>query len=123
MITSHFNRDTGIVETVFTGIVTFEDVVEYIHRLGNGDKYPGRLLILTDSIKGRFELTSEEDQKIGEAVRKYASQFEQIKDAPIINDPRTTAYSVLYRNATSNIPNYQFEIFSTREAAIKWLLG
>lgn len=122
MITSHINRDTGIVETVLSGLITFEDVVRYIDELKNLQKFPKKLLILTDSVNGRFEFTAEEDQKIASMVQQHAPHFEVIKDAIIIDDPRTTAYSLLYRNASSNIPNYLFEIFSTREAAINWLL-
>jgi hypothetical protein len=123
MITSHLNRDTGIIETVLTGIITVDEVINYINELRNSEKFPKRLLILTDSVNGRFGFTREEDLKIAEIVQQYAPLFELIKDAIIIDDPRTTAYSLLYRNSSLNIPNYQFEIFSTRDAAIKWLLG
>lgn len=122
MITSHINRDTGIIETTYEGNVTFEDVMDYIAELRNVEKYPKKLLILSDSVRGRFNFTEEEDQLIAGIVRQYAPSFELIRDAIIIDDPRTTAYSVLYRNTSLSIPNYQFEIFSTREAAITWLL-
>jgi hypothetical protein len=123
MITSHINRDTGIIETIFEGKITFEDIVDYITQLRNIEKFPKRLLILSDCVHGRFSFTSEEDQLIAGIVKQYAPAFEQIKDAIIVDDPRTTAYSVLYRNASAYIPNYQFEIFSTRQAAIDWLLS
>jgi hypothetical protein len=122
MITSHINRDTGIIETTYEGKVTFGDIVNYINQLRNIEKFPKRLLILSDSVHGRFSFTSEEDQQIAGLVKQYAPLFEQIRDAIIIDDPRTTAYSVLYRNASAFIPNYEFEIFSTRQAAIDWLL-
>jgi hypothetical protein len=123
MITSHINRDTGIIETIYEGKVTFEDVIGYINELRNFEKFPKRLLILSDSTHGRISFTAEEDQLIAGIVRQYAPSYQLIKDAIIIDDPRTTAYSVLYRNAAASIPNYQFEIFSTRQAAINWLLS
>jgi hypothetical protein len=123
VITSHRNRETGIVETKYEGIVTFEDILKYVSKLRNPDRYPKRLLILTDAVHGRFGFTREQDKILAGMVRQYASPFEVIKDAIIINDPRTTAYSLLYRRAASSIRNYEFEIFNTREAAIQWLLS
>lgn len=122
MISRHINKDTGIIETTYEGIVTLQEVISYIGELRNTGKYPKKLLILTDAVHGRFMFSEEEDQILAGIVRQYAPSYELIKDAIIIDDPRTTAYSLLYRHAASSIPNYRFEIFSTREAAIKWLL-
>ena len=122
MITRHINKDTGIIETTYEGIVTLQEVIDYISVLKHPEKYPRKLLILTDAVHGRFEFSEEEDEILAGFVRQYAPSYELIKDAIIIDDPRTTAYSLLYRNAASSIPNYRFEIFNTREAAIEWLL-
>lgn len=123
MISSHLNRETGIIETRMTGNVILEEITGYIHELKNAEKYPSRMLILTDATHGTFELSDDDNQQIVSIVLQYISSFELIKDAIIISDPRTTAYSILYRKTAARIPNYRFEIFSTREAALNWLLS
>ena len=122
MITSHRNKDTGIIETTYEGHVTVRDLIGYVSELKNRDKYPGRLLILTDAMNSRLEFGPDEDKVLAGMVQQYAPMYEIIKDAIIIDDPRSTAYSLLFRRAAAAIPNYEIGIFSTREAAIKWLL-
>lgn len=123
MIHSAYNKETGIIESRLTGMVTVEEVFQYINKLKDLDKYPKRMLILTDSIHGRFEFSEEEDRQMVRLVTKYITSFDLIKDAIIVDDPRTTAFSILFRRAASSLPNYHFEVFSTREAALKWLLS
>ena len=123
MINSQLNRETGIYETFFGGQVSFEEIISYISKLKNAKDYPPKLLILTDAIDSTFELSNTEYRQIAELVRRYAAKFELLKDAIILNDPRATAYSLLIRNESITIPNFRFEIFSTREAAIEWLVS
>lgn len=123
MITSHRNSETGIIESKYEGRITLQDIISYISELKDIGKYPKKILILSDATAGRLELGPDDEKVFATMIRQYAPHYELIKDAVIISDPKSTAYSLLFRSAAASIPNYQMELFNTREAAIRWLLG
>lgn len=52
-----------------------------------------------------------------ESIRNFSS----IRIADIVDSPIETAYAVLFKKQVQNISNLQFEVFSTKEAALNWL--
>ena len=122
MITYIFNNATGILETKFEGKASIKDIIEYILSLSEDESLPKKLKILTDATKGKFSkgVTPKDLTKLVEANKKSLAQRDYIYDAFILTGTLEMALGVLYKTISST-KKYRFNVFSTKEAAIKWL--
>jgi hypothetical protein len=120
MVTSKFNHQTGILETTFAGEVSLKEIVDYIVATKENTSYPGKLKIITDASKAKFIFQASDLKTIVEENNKSLKKYDVIIDAIIVTVPQTTALSVLYRELAKN-KKYKFNVFSTKEAAIRWL--
>lgn len=122
MIIYSFNSKTGIVESVIKGEITIEDLSDYLISLSKDFKLPKILRIFTNASDANFsfEITNEVLKKIVDANNKSLKNREKIFTAFILSTPIETAMAHLYK-IFSKTKNYSFEIFSTKEAALKWL--
>ena len=122
MIQYKFNDKKGIVETIVKGTVTINDFIEYISALKKDKFLPKRVKILTDASKGKFfkDVNPEDLLRVVEINNKSLEKSELICDAYVISSSMETALAQLYKEY-SKADNYYFNIFSTKEAALKWL--
>ncbi|MCK5028929.1 MAG: STAS/SEC14 domain-containing protein [Bacteroidales bacterium] len=122
MITYKFNKEEGILETTFSGDVSIKDISEYILTLSKDKTLPGKLKILTDVTKGKFsEGVIPKDMTIlVEANKKSLAQRDFTYDAFVVSGSFEMALGMLYQKL-NKIKNYKVGIFSTKEAALKWL--
>jgi hypothetical protein len=65
-------------------------------------------------------LTKNDLKVVVEANLKSLEQYNYIIDAIITDNPKETAFSMLYKELSAT-KKYKFNVFSTREAAIEWL--
>ena len=120
MIETSVNRDTGILDSRFEGEVTIEEIVDYIVATKKNKLYPRTLKILTDATQAHMNFSPGDLTKIVDENYKSLEQYDFIIDAIVIDSPRETAMSMLYQELAKT-RKYKFEIFSTRESALKWL--
>jgi len=122
MITKKFNSETGILESKFEGEITIKQVTDYILSLSEDKNLPKKLKIFSDATKGTFSenITPNDLKEIVEANYKSLAARECIYDAFIINSSIEMALGQLYMEFSKS-DNYYFNLFSTKEAAVKWL--
>ena len=122
MITKKFNSETGILESKFEGEITIKQVTDYILSLSEDKSLPKKLKIFSDATKGTFSesITPNDLKEIVEANYKSLAARECIYDAFIINSSIEMALGQLYMEFSKS-DNYYFNLFSTKEAAVKWL--
>lgn len=122
MISYKYNKDKEIVETIITGTVKIKDLTEYIITLGKDKNLPETLKILTDARNAEFypETQPEDLAEIVKANYKSLVARNYVYDAFTVSTPTETAMGKLYEEF-SKAENYKFKIFSTMEAAEKWL--
>jgi len=124
MITRKFNSETGILETKFEGKITIKQVTDYILSISNDKTLPKKLKIFSDATKAIFNenITPNDLKKIVEANYKSLAVREYIYDAFIISSSLEMALGQLYMEFSKS-ENYYFNLFSTKEAAINWLIN
>ncbi len=122
MIRYKINDKTGIVETTVKGTVTINDFIEYISKLSTDKSLSKKVKILTDASKGKFfdDVNPEDLYRVVEINTKSLAKSEFICDAFIISSSMETALAQLYKEY-SKADNYFFNVFYTKEAALKWL--
>lgn len=78
--------------------------------------------ILSDYRDSIFKFSLEETTILDNLIEEHKTLLDGKKGAVIVNVPIYTAISVMIKEKFNKVPNYQAKIFSTEEAAIKWLL-
>lgn len=121
MVVEKFNAKTAILETEFKGEVTLLEVVNYIIRTKENKMYPRTLKIFTDSSQAIFNFSIQDLNTIMEENLKSLMNYDCIIDAIIVDNPKNTVLTMLYAELTKT-NKYKFKIFSTKEAALNWLL-
>ena len=120
MVIVKFNHQTGILETKFSGEIYLKEIIDYIISTKENDSYPRILKIKTDASTANFKFSIDDLEKIITENNKSLVMYNFIIDAIIVNNPQTTAISLLYQELEKNI-KYKFNVFSTDEAAESWL--
>ena len=122
MVISKFNSKTGILETIFEGMVSVNEMFDYILSIRKNPSLPTVLKIYSDATNARFEenVARRDLEKFLEENKITLAQKDFVYDAFVISGAFETALGMLYREL-NKIENYKFEVFSTNEAALNWL--
>ncbi|PLX15466.1 MAG: hypothetical protein C0597_08930 [Marinilabiliales bacterium] len=122
MIKYTYNKEIGILETIFEGEISSENMIEYIISIREDRELPEVLRIFSDTTNGKLK------EKFGfknlkqflEENKITLEKKEFVYDAYLISKPFEMALGMLYK-ALNNYSNYKFDVFSSRKAAIDWL--
>jgi hypothetical protein len=120
MVSAKFNKETGILDSTFSGDVRVEEIIEYIDATKNNNTYPRLLKILTDATSANMIFEPEDIPKIVRANFQSLEKYDYIIDGIVVSSALETALTVLYQQF-SRTNKYRFQMFSTREAAENWL--
>lgn len=122
MISNTFNKEEGILYSIRSGKVTLEEFLKTVEEVGSNKEYPRKLLTITDASNSDLEITMDDFPVIIEQLKKYLPDFTSIHDAVIHNDaPTDVAIGLFFEQVSAVIPNYNFKLFTTLEAARNWL--
>jgi hypothetical protein len=120
MIEVSFNQETGILSANYIGDVSLKQIRDYIIATKENKSYPRDLKILSYGTEANFNVLPNELGLIVEENNKSLEVYDSIIDAIVLSGPKETALSMLYQELAKN-RKYRFQIFSSREAAEKWL--
>ena len=121
MIYSDFDSKKQILISRFEGDVSLIEITDYIDetRINKGPN-PYRLDRHIYR-KSNMLLKPEDLSTIVDANNQSLKEYTYIIDAIILENPHDTAMSYLYKEL-SKTNNYYFKLFSTYDAAAKWLI-
>jgi hypothetical protein len=122
MISFNYNKALGVLETKIEGDTSINDIIKYIIDVREHEMLSEKIKIFTDASKGKFieKVRKNDLQRFLDENKKTLAQKELIYDAFVVSGSFETALGLLYQELIK-VPNYQFKIFSTKEAAINWL--
>lgn len=120
MVSKEFNKTTGILAATYKGNVTLKEIVDYIIATKENNSYPRSLKILTDAAEANMNFSAKDLSVIAEENYKSLEKYDHITDAIILTSPKETALSMLYKELVKT-NKYKFKVFSTKDAAIRWL--
>ncbi len=120
MVLYEFNHKKGFLETKFVGEVTLTEIINYILDLKVNKEYPRILRIKTDATNAIFKFSTNDIKRIILETDNLIEYYDVIIDAMIVSRPKTTAFSMLYKELEKN-DKYKFNVFSTEDGALQWL--
>lgn len=120
MIYSSFNQIKNQLDVVYSGSVTFEELIDYIDSVKNNRILPRRLKICTVAKNIDMIFEPEDLGKIVGAVTESIKNFEFTVSAFVVDKSKETAFSLLFKSMSEQ-ENYRFNVFSSTKAAEQWL--
>lgn len=121
MITSKYNQQTEILETEFTKDVALEEIVNYIISIKENKIYHRFLKIKINATNSNFNFSVNDLKTIVIENDNLLEKYDFISDAIIVDNPRTTAISMLFQKLAEKNDKFRFNIFSSDEGASAWL--
>lgn len=113
-------RYSGIFYVEFSDTVTVEDIKNYLFESGRLDNLPKEIYLLYDLREVDMNLEIDDISFISKLAKKVTSPDKTIRTAFLVDKPKITAYSILFNVDTSSEKVLR-NVFSTEEAALKWL--
>jgi hypothetical protein len=121
-ITYLFNQEKFLLEVIYEGIITLDELVEYGRQISSEKSLPRNLKIITDATRAKYNISPQEVNIVKEALMRDLEDFESIKFAYVYENPTGVALSLLLEQRMDS-QNFKHKVFSTHSAAIEWLIG
>ena len=121
MIEFNFNKSEQILYVECSGEIEIDDMFKYVKKLGNDDTLPRKLLILEDAKKSYVQFTEKQLPELITKLEVILPKYKTIRHAVIHSEPLNTAYAIILDNKVEK-ENYRLKVFSTVQAARKWLI-
>jgi hypothetical protein len=116
------DHELKIVRYTHSGDITKTDIGEAWDEFMRMEEFTHQKYnLLSDYRDGRFNIPLEEVDEIVNILYALKEILSGKKQSIIINDPYSTAGTVLFKHEVYEKVGFLVEIFSTEEAAIDWL--
>ena len=122
MIDYKFNEELQILEVIYEGSIRISDLMNYGNSIFSDESLPRDLRILTDAKKASYILLPEEIPQVIKMTLQHIKPYNKVKAAFIQSKPIETALSLLLELEFQS-GKYKHSVFSSRQAALHWLLS
>lgn len=120
-MTSYVFTD-NILHVNFEGKITSKELFEFLDEFGTLEGIPAHCKLFFDLRKASISLKLDEISKLSEVAEEKTQKCESVKTAFCVEDPKITAYTMLFSWLPKN-SKIKRKQFSTKEAALEWLSG
>jgi hypothetical protein len=120
MINIHYDSEKEILFLVFRSSITIQDISSVFENIKTFKQTKNQLKIYCDAKNTELEVSRSEVSEITTNAQLYINAFGRIKISVVAESPKVTAFFMVI---FMNIKNESFmgEVFSTSEAAKKWM--
>ncbi|OQY05887.1 MAG: hypothetical protein B6I20_00335 [Bacteroidetes bacterium 4572_117] len=123
MIKLNFDNKLGIFYECFVGSFSIGDMVSHYNSGCSNNNLPERLNIIVDYTKAKFTFEIDDLHEIVGVIKKNIEYYEYVKAVMLHATPYEQVLSMMFQDLAENIPNFHTKIFTTKEAATKWILS
>ena len=111
-----------IYHEYFVGSFTIDDLITHYLSVGINNQLSRKFNVIVDYTQAEFVFDIDELDRLGEAVEQNIKNYKYVKAAILHAKPYEQAVSMMFEDIVKDIPNFYTEIFTTKEAATRWLL-
>jgi hypothetical protein len=122
MISYKLNKEKDILETVFTGMISPEEIFDLMLQINSNEGLPRVLNVIIDVRDADFIFEPTAIQNIVKANFRMNRSFKRIRNALLAKNPDDTTLT-LFHQYVRDSQNYLVRIFNDRDLAEKWLLS
>jgi hypothetical protein len=116
-----FNPNDGILYTRSAEISSLEAMLQGLNAIASNKILPRNLRILEDGTGARVNFPATDIPVLVSGLEQVLVEYQSIRHAVVHNDPKNTAYAILVDHLMKN-EKYDLKVFSTFEAARKWVM-
>ncbi len=102
MIEYLYNPELEILEVQYSGVLEFSEYESYIKAIGENNKLPRKLKILTDARTANYAFAQDDLYRISDLLMSFIHNYEYVMIAMIHAKPAETAASMLFNRGSSN---------------------
>jgi len=118
----NFSEDIDLLHIKYTGIITVDNIIASMKDAKQGFDLPENLLVISDFRKAETKLKFKELPKLVQPTLDVIRSHMSIYNALVVNNPYGTAMIMLFMGLIKK-PNTEYKVFTTIEAAQKWLMS
>lgn len=119
-ISYHFDKEKNILISTITDILVIEDIINHYKLIENDESLPRNLKVLIQGKDFIFDIKGPEIKSVSKYVISALSKYNSIKEAIVLEHPYSTAIGLIFKEG-NKYENYFFKVFSSSNAAEKWL--
>lgn len=116
-----FDDTLGILVLTVENELSSLSVIEYYHNLAYNTDYPRNLKVLCFISATNYPVKPEDVNAMVDSLEEACSKYTSLTEAFVAEDPYSTVITTLF-SKKAKIHNYRSKVFSTKEAALKWLI-
>lgn len=116
----NYNRILEILEIKFGGVLTVEDLIDNYEKIRIDNDLPKDLKIVLNLKDSNFKIQEGEIKLLFPALKALLEKHDKIAEAIIISQLVRERVAPLF-DEYEEFENYRKKLFSTKDAAIKWL--
>ncbi len=121
-ILTTFDSSLGILVFTVENELTSGAVIKYYKNLEKNSDYPRDLKVICFVTATSYPVKPEEVDEMVSALEKCCNNYSMLTEAFVAEDPYSTVITTLF-SEKARISNYRSMVFSTKEAALNWLLN
>lgn len=115
-----FDDNLGILVLTVENELSTKSVIEYYCNLATNSDYPRDLKALCFITATSYPVKPEDVYAMVGSLEEACCKYDSVTEAFVAEDPYATVITTLFSNQ-ARIQNYRSKVFSTKEAALKWL--
>ena len=119
-ISYHFDKEKNILISTITDILVIEDIINHYKLIENDESLPRNLKVLIQGKDFIFDIKGPEIKSVSKYVISALSKYNSIQEAIVLEHPYSTAIGLIFKEG-NKYENYFFKVFSSSNAAEKWL--
>lgn len=119
-ISYHFDKEKNILISTITDILVIEDIINHYKLIENDESLPRNLKVLIQGKDFIFDIKGPEIKSVSKYVISALSKYNSIKKAIVLEHSYSTAIGLIFKEG-NKYENYFFKVFSSSNAAEKWL--
>ncbi|RLD61901.1 MAG: hypothetical protein DRJ05_01545 [Bacteroidetes bacterium] len=118
------DHDNKIIRYRHTGIIKKEDIGNAWESFLKMEEFTkSGYNLLSDYRNSTFDIGVKDVDSVSESMKSFKTFIEGKKQSLILDDGFSTAISVLFVDKVYKKTGFRVKVFSTEEAALRWLLG
>lgn len=122
MIEVKYYNKLDIFHEHFVGGFTIDDLISHYISVGENNYLPRKLNVIVDYTQAEFNFDLDNLDELAETIRQNVIKYKYVKAAILHAKPYEQVISMMFESLVKEIPNFYTEIFTTKKAAIRWLL-
>ena len=120
MIHYNFDKRRQVLNCTMVGTITVDEVVVFIESIIKADFLLADLNMIIDMLDCEVLFQLNQLQKIADVNNRLLDRYLFVKQAIVLDKPLDTAMAYYYKQLSMQ-GNYMLELFTTIEAANKWM--